>query len=202
MSHECVGLSSLPDDYKLLRLFEASEAKIREGTLPQIALVNTTQSELFLTIRSEIKRHITSGQAIAYYKDARLCWIGWGSICPFRNVRATAYNQKGFIAGTDAEGSRAYLYSTDFWEALKAFHDTNYRTKYTAVGSYLIRGSSAALFEAQVGTPNLYNKDTYLMRRVAEYKEKNPLEGIQNAPEELYLGQIEWFEYRVADMKL
>ncbi len=200
--HLCVGLSSLPDDDTLFRLFEDSEAKIREGTLPQQALVGTTQHELFCTIRSEISKHITSGQAIAYLKDGYLCWIGWGSIRPFRNVKATAYNQKGFLAGQDSGGSRAYLYSADFWDALKEFHDLNYGVKYKAVGSYLIKDSSAALFEKEVGTPNLYNKDTYLMRRVAEYKEKNPLEGIQNVPEDIYLGQAEWFEYRVADMRL
>jgi hypothetical protein len=202
MNHVCSRITEPPNDETIRRIFNDSEEKIKEGTLPQFWLSNTSSEKLFISIKSEIYTHSISGQAIGYYQDDYLCWIGWGSIRPFQKVKATVYTQKGFIAGKNQSNSRAYLYSTDFWNALKAYHDSNYKTLYTAVGSYLLKDSTACLFEEQVGNPNLYNKDTYLCRYPNTVIVKSPFENLNVSIEGLHLGQTELFEHRVADMRL
>jgi hypothetical protein len=60
--------------------------------------------------------------------------------------------QSYYLAGNDADGSRAYLYSQEFADALKAYYQANF----TAVDSWAIAGKSTAAFEEGVLKPNLY----------------------------------------------
>ena len=145
MTHLVKEITSItPDDIN--RLFDASRNKVLEGTIPFDGELTDYQARTWLT--SDIQTILVDeiGVLFGYYKDDHLCFVRYGI------VNDGVLEQSYYLAGNDAEGSRAYLYSQEFADALKAYYQANF----TAVDSWAIAGKSTATYEEDVLKPNLY----------------------------------------------
>lgn len=145
MTHLVKEITSItPDDIN--RLFDASRNKVLEGTIPFDGELTDYQARTWLT--SDIQAILVDeiGVLFGYYKDDHLCFIRYAI------VTDGVLEQSYYLAGNDADGSRAYLYSQEFADALKAYYQANF----TAVDSWAIAGKSTATYEEDVLKPNLY----------------------------------------------
>jgi len=145
MTHLVKEITSItPDDIN--RLFDASRNKVLEGTIPFDGELTDYQARTWLT--SDIQTILVDeiGVLFGYYKDDHLCFVRYGV------VNDGVLEQSYYLAGNDADGSRAYLYSQEFADALKTYYQANF----TAVDSWAIAGKSTAAFEEDVLKPNLY----------------------------------------------
>tara|TARA_Y200000002_G_C22656625_1_gene653790 strand:+ start:391 stop:1005 length:615 start_codon:yes stop_codon:yes gene_type:complete len=204
MSHVCSLLTEI-EDSDLRRLFDHSEAKAREGTVRKFDYYNKSSDEFYTTVKSTVLSYIAgvATSVIGYYKDDVLCWVGWGHTNSLGKItKNTVFHNMGFLAGQDANGSRSWLYSDDFWKALKSFHDSNSVGKYIGIAGYDVKGSTAAEFSDNVICPKLYEKDTYRINRKYERVEKSIASMVEQEIEGLYLGQDETFVHTVSYLHL
>lgn len=145
MTHLVKQITSITSD-DINRLFDASRNKILEGTMPFNGELTDYQARAWIT--SDIQTILVDeiGVLFGYYKNAHLCFIRYAL------VTDGVLEQSYYLAGNDAEGSRAYLYSQEFADALKAYYQANF----TSVDSWAIAGQSTATYEENVLKPNLY----------------------------------------------
>ena len=145
MTHLVRKLTSVSSD-DITRLFEDCKSKILEGTLPFEGEPTEANAEVYFSIGIPNALAMPQCEVFGYFKDDYLCFIRYAL------VTDGVLEQSNYLAGNDAEGSRAYLYSQEFADALKAYYQANF----TAVDSWAIAGKSTAAFEEDVLKPNLY----------------------------------------------
>ena len=145
MTHLVRKLTSVSSD-DITRLFEDCKSKILEGTLPFEGAPTEADAQVYFSIGIPNVLAMPQGEVFGYFKDDHLCFIRYAL------VTDGVLEQSYYLAGNDAEGSRAYLYSQEFADALKAYYQANF----TAVDSWAIAGKSTAVFEENVLKPNLY----------------------------------------------
>jgi hypothetical protein len=145
MTHLVRKLTSVSSD-DITRLFEDCKSKILEGTLPFEGTPTEADAQVYFSIGIPNALAMPQGEVFGYFKDDHLCFIRYAL------VTDGVLEQSYYLAGNDADGSRAYLYSQEFADALKAYYQANF----TAVDSWAIAGKSTAAFEEGVLKPNLY----------------------------------------------
>lgn len=145
MTHSVRKLTSVSSN-DITRLFEDCKSKILEGTLPFEGEPTEANAEVYFSIGIPNALAMPQCEVFGYFKDDYLCFIRYAL------VTDGVLEQSNYLAGNDAEGSRAYLYSQEFADALKAYYQANF----TAVDSWAIAGKSTAVFEENVLKPNLY----------------------------------------------
>ncbi len=145
MAHSVRKLTSVSSD-DITRLFEDCKTKILEGTLPFDGTPTEADAAVYFNIGIPNVLALPQGEVFGYFKDDHLCFIRYAL------VTDGVLEQSYYLAGNDAEGSRAYLYSQEFADALKAYYQANF----TSVDSWAIAGKSTATYEEDVLKPNLY----------------------------------------------
>lgn len=145
MTHSVRKLTSVSSD-DITRLFEDCKSKILEGTLPFEGEPTEANAEVYFSIGIPNALAMPQCEVFGYFKDDYLCFIRYAL------VTDGVLEQSNYLAGNDAEGSRAYLYSQEFADALKEYYQANF----TAVDSWAIAGQSTATYEENVLKPNLY----------------------------------------------
>jgi hypothetical protein len=148
MTHSVRKLTSVSSD-DITRLFEDCKSKILEGTLPFEGEPTEADAEVYFSIGIPNALAMPQCEVFGYFKDDYLCFIRYAL------VTDGVLEQSNYLAGNDAEGSRAYLYSQEFADALKEYYQANF----TAVDSWAIAGKSTAVFEEDVLKPNLYETE-------------------------------------------
>lgn len=148
MTHLVRKLTSVSSE-DITRLFEDCKSKILEGTLPFEGEPTEANAEVYFSIGIPNALAMPQCEVFGYFKDDYLCFIRYAL------VTDGVLEQSNYLAGNDAEGSRAYLYSQEFADALKAYYQANF----TAVDSWAIAGKSTAAFEENVLKPNLYETE-------------------------------------------
>ena len=148
MTHLVRKLTSVSSD-DITRLFGDCKSKILEGTLPFEGEPTEANAEVYFSIGIPNALAMPQCEVFGYFKDDYLCFIRYAL------VTDGVLEQSNYLAGNDAEGSRAYLYSQEFADALKAYYQANF----TAVDSWAIAGKSTAAFEENVLKPNLYETE-------------------------------------------
>ena len=145
MTHSVRKLTSVSSN-DITRLFEDCKSKILEGTLPFEGEPTEADAEVYFSIGIPNALAMPQCEVFGYFKDDYLCFIRYAL------VTDGVLEQSYYLAGNDAEGSRAYLYSQEFADALKAYYQANF----TSVDSWAIAGQSTATYEENVLKPNLY----------------------------------------------
>ena len=145
MTHSVRKLTSVSSD-DITRLFEDCKSKILEGTLPFEGEPTEANAEVYFSIGIPNALAMPQCEVFGYFKDDYLCFIRYAL------VTDGVLEQSNYLAGNDADGSRAYLYSQEFADALKAYYQANF----TSVDSWAIAGKSTATYEENVLKPNLY----------------------------------------------
>lgn len=196
MSHTCSLLTEI-EETDLRRLFDHSEAKAREGTVRRFECHGKSSDEFYTTIKSAVLSHIAgvATSVIGYYKNDVLCWIGWGFVGKHGKMPSNTFHQIGFLAGQDAEGSRAWLYADTFWDCLKEFHESNGVGRYGNISTYNVKDSSADQFYSSTAVTKLYEKNNYNVVRDLDIVEPSIESTIGVSLEGVYLGQEETFRH-------
>ena len=135
------------DTTEIDRLFNTCKDKILEGTMRLVSGDKETEAHDWLT--SDLLSLLGQPDAavFGYYKNNVLCWVRYGSI------EDGILRQSYYLAGADSEGSREYLYSQEFFNALNSY----YRANYSGLLSWSIKDSSTSTYESNVVQPMLYD---------------------------------------------
>gem|GEM_PF-6432813 len=148
-------------------LFNACKDKILEGTMRLVTDSRETEAHDWLT--SDLLYSLESDSnavVFGYFKDNVLCWIRYGI------VTDGVLRQSYYLAGIDFEGSRNYLYSQDFFDALESY----YRTNYTEVLSWTLKDCSTYTYELNTVTPMLYDSaSAYTSEEVQDLDDSHTL---------------------------
>ncbi len=118
----------------LRRLFDASEAKINEGTITIEGA--TTSDEKFAKLKDWAEIWAANGMLLECKKDSYVVFMSWGS------VENKVWKVVNFLAGQDNSGSRSYLYDPEWIVAMRDFH-LSMSDVYTSQEHIHVRGQSA-----------------------------------------------------------